>query len=234
MTRKNTAALLMVAVTMSFLGFVVENIWLCITLDFIDNRNMHLPFLLGYGLGVVAVFALFGTPQQPLFFRKKMNFKFQTAAVAYYYLMACLGVMAGEIALGTLVEKTCNITWWEYTGFPLTVTKFTCVPVAMAFGALITLFMACLFPPLYGACMKHRSRGLEAVAYGLMVLLVADYLASAAQMYQTSQFVEFWRIDFQGDPIYRVLAILGIGAVVSLAVWGALHRRKKTGQRRKE
>ena len=42
---------IMVAV-ISFLGFCLENLWLAATKGFIDNRNMHLPFLMGYGVFV--------------------------------------------------------------------------------------------------------------------------------------------------------------------------------------
>ena len=38
------------AAVVSFLGFVVENIWLAMTKGYINNRNMNAPFLLGYGL----------------------------------------------------------------------------------------------------------------------------------------------------------------------------------------
>lgn len=38
------------AAVVSFLGFVVENIWLAMTKGYINNRNMNAPFLQGYGL----------------------------------------------------------------------------------------------------------------------------------------------------------------------------------------
>ena len=34
------------AAVVSFLGFVVENIWLAMTKGYINNRNMNAPFLL--------------------------------------------------------------------------------------------------------------------------------------------------------------------------------------------
>ena len=41
------------AALVSLLGFLTENTWMLIRSGFIDNRNMNLPFLLGYGLAVV-------------------------------------------------------------------------------------------------------------------------------------------------------------------------------------
>lgn len=57
-------ALGLVIAVVSFLGFAVENIWLAITKGYIDNRNMCLPFLLGYGLAVAVIYLLFGTPKK--------------------------------------------------------------------------------------------------------------------------------------------------------------------------
>ena len=53
---------IMVAV-ISFLGFCLENLWLAATKGFIDNRNMHLPFLMGYGVLVVGMYLILGTPE---------------------------------------------------------------------------------------------------------------------------------------------------------------------------
>jgi hypothetical protein len=49
------------AAVVSFLGFVVENIWLAMTKGYINNRNMNAPFLLGYGLLILFMYAVFGT-----------------------------------------------------------------------------------------------------------------------------------------------------------------------------
>lgn len=38
------ATYILMAVLVSFLGFVVEDGWLALTKGYIDNRNMHLPF----------------------------------------------------------------------------------------------------------------------------------------------------------------------------------------------
>ena len=45
-------------ILISFVGFLVENIWNLLTSGQIDNRNMHLPFILGYGLAILGVYLL--------------------------------------------------------------------------------------------------------------------------------------------------------------------------------
>ena len=76
----------------SLLGFIVENLWMLTRSGFIDNRNMNLPFLLGYGLAVVGMYLLIGTP-------KKGHFLF-------YFTIVFFMVSFGEIALGFLVESS--------------------------------------------------------------------------------------------------------------------------------
>ncbi len=196
MKRKHTTALLYIVVIVSFLGFWVENIWLSIYLGFMDNRNMRLPALLGYGLGVVAIIAMFGTPQQPRFFKLPINLSSPFLRTAVFYLFACLSVMIGEIALGTLVEKICGVIWWEYTSLPLNITKYTCVPTTLAFGALITFFMGHLFPPVYRFFCRNQSNVLTVAAWVLLAILVVDWFFSILQMYQTGDFVNVWRINF--------------------------------------
>ena len=64
------------AAVVSFLGFVVENIWLAMTKGYINNRNMNAPFLLGYGLLILFMYAVFGTPAAlRMFAKEKVRWK---------------------------------------------------------------------------------------------------------------------------------------------------------------
>jgi len=72
-----TAAYLLTVTIISFLGYCVENIWLAVTQQYINNRNMYLPFLLGYGLTVVGIYLIFGTPKKWL--RRKPANKYAIA-----------------------------------------------------------------------------------------------------------------------------------------------------------
>lgn len=204
--RKITAACIIVIIV-SFLGFWVENTWLSIYLGFMDNRNMHLPFLLGYGLGVIAIYAAFGTPKALRVFCVPIKVKSAALRTVIYWLFACAGVMLGEIALGTFVEKVFDIIWWEYTTLPLHITKYTSVPTTAAFGALITFFMGTWFTPVYSYFIRRQNKAVAVVACIVMVLLVADLSVSALQMYETADFVEVWRWDVPWTPLYKLLGV---------------------------
>ena len=89
------------AAVVSFLGFVVENIWLAMTKGYINNRNMNAPFLLGYGLLILFMYAVFGTPAALRMFAKE---KVRWKRYLVYFLCSFAVVCVGEIVLGIVVE----------------------------------------------------------------------------------------------------------------------------------
>lgn len=188
-------SLCMIAVIVSFGGFCIENAFISISLGYMDNRNMFLPFLLGYGLGVVAMYLLFGTPGEPKLFGFRVDLGHRAANILLYFVIAFICVTGAEITLGTLVEKYFDIVWWDYTTLPLNMTKFSCVPISAAYGSALTAFMGLCFEPLYRTMKKADIRVLAPLAIVMMAILIADMTHSAIIMYNTSDFVEYWRID---------------------------------------
>ena len=98
------AALFMLIAVVSFLGFVVENIWLWGTKGYIDNRNMCLPFLIGYGLAIVAIHALFGTPSQLILLGKRLGIRNKIVKKCFIFSW-CLSVSAW---VKSYLER-----WWK-------------------------------------------------------------------------------------------------------------------------
>ena len=76
-------------IVVSFLGFCLENIWLLFRNGQIDNRNMNLPFLIGYGAAILIIYFLLGIPQK--------------GKVWLFFLATFLIVSVGEILLGFAV-----------------------------------------------------------------------------------------------------------------------------------
>ena len=56
---------IIVIVVASLLGFITENIWVGLRFGFVDNRGMMAPGLIGYGIAMVGIYFILGTPQQP-------------------------------------------------------------------------------------------------------------------------------------------------------------------------
>lgn len=195
MVETKVFALIMVIVVVSFLGFCVENIFISINHGFIDNRNMILPFLLGYGFSVLAYYILFGTPQKPLFFGNEISISSVFNSTIYCFVISFVGVCIGEILLGYLTEWCCDIIWWDYSKIPLHITRYTSVPTSFGFATLITIFMKYLFNPLLAAFSKINPAILCLLSTILLLLLTLDMMNSAFYMLKNHCTLKIWRFD---------------------------------------
>ena len=88
----------------SFLGFDLENIWLLFTKGFMDNRSMHLPFLFGYGLLVMGMYCIFGTPQHLRFFGHEIQCAFPRAV--YFFIRRS---ERGRASVGKLCPRSVRL-----------------------------------------------------------------------------------------------------------------------------
>lgn len=184
----------LMAAVISFLGFVVENIWLALTKGYINNRNMNAPFLLGYGMLVLVMYFLFGTPQKmnlPESMRKRQKKK---RNYLLYFLCAMLFVCVGEIILGVVVEHLCGIEYWNYSAIPLHITKYTSIPTSLAFASMITLFMGHVFEPMLRLISRMDYRVIRIVSVVLMVIMLSDFFASFSMMIKKRNFYLKWKI----------------------------------------
>jgi len=186
-----------VVAIVSFLGFVVENAWLAVTKGYINNRNMNLPFLLGYGLAMAAVYILFGVPSEMTFLCRFPVKAPRGVKIILYFMCAMLCVSVGEIVLGTVTEKLCHIEYWNYTCIPFHFTKYTSVPTSIGFASMITFFMEKLFPLLMGRIEGAESVGIRIVVFILLVILLYDFVYSYGQMIRNHNFYEKWEVSFQ-------------------------------------
>ena len=200
--KKRAYVLCMMIAVMAFLGWAVENIFMAITCGCIDNRSMYFPFLLGYGVGVVAIYLMLGTPNKLTFFGKTLTVDNKVKRILIYMLEAFVLVSVGEIIIGTVVENVCGFEWWNYSAYPLHITKYTSVPTSLLFATLITVFMNFCFDPIYNFFEKWNGTVLKVVSIVLMVIMIADFLYAAYQMYETGWLLIRWRIIFNEELFY--------------------------------
>lgn len=186
----------MVAV-IAFLGYITENTWLAVTKGFIDNRNMNAPFLLGYGVLVMAVYFLFGTPQNLADWGIMRYIPDGTASYLFYYALSFVIVSIGEILLGTLVEKVCGIEYWNYEWIPFHLTKYTSLPTSIMFAGIITFFMSNLFYPIMQSLLRMKPQCIKVMSIALAILMIYDFLASFYKMYQKQDFNIIWKYELR-------------------------------------
>lgn len=190
-----TLALIMIIIIVSFLGFCIENIFTAYAGGIINNRNMILPFLLGYGLAILAFYAAVGTPNAPKFFKIELRLS-PLWSIIYYYVIAFLGVCIAEIVIGYAIEWSCGIIWWDYTALPLHITRYTSVPTSTIFALLITVFMKFLFHPLLNSFSKMNPRALGILSISLFVLLSVDFIHSGIYMFKNRELLRLWKVEF--------------------------------------
>lgn len=134
-------SLAFIAVLISFLGFVLENTWLAFTKGYVDNRNMSLPFLFGYGIAVTAIYIFFGVPDafELPFMSNVLKSKAAKKILYFVLIFFCVGI--GEILVGLSTEKLFGFFYWNYENIPLHITRYTSIPTTAGFSFIITFFM---------------------------------------------------------------------------------------------
>lgn len=188
-------ALCMIIMIVSFLGFVVENIWIACTKGFMDNRGMFLPFLLGYGLAVVAIYIVFGTPDKLWFLGNVWDIHNAATRKVIYFLIVVVCICIGEMLLGLIVEKVSRFSWWNYSRIPLHITQYTSIPTSMAFSILITTFMDVFFWPVFRYFCSVENKMCIATGFILFICLVLDFLYNGYQIYKQHGTIQRWKIE---------------------------------------
>ena len=205
MRMEDVLALFMMIALISFLGFVVENLWLAVTKGYMDNRNMVFPFLLGSGLAVFVIYLLFGTPEEMRIVGNAVVINSKTLSYGLYFGIVMVCISLGEIVLGTVVEKTCHFYWWDYSKLPLHITRYTSIPTSAGFTLIIVLFMGKVFIPIYEWFLSWNQMILAIVSVGLMITMVIDYAYSTFYMYKNKRMQRRWRWDIPNNWFYRHL-----------------------------
>lgn len=196
MANTRALALILIIVLVSFCGFIVENVSTSISDHKIDNRNMVLPFLLGYGLAILVIYKLFGTPNEPLFWGKEITLNNSLFSLLYYFVITFLCVTIGELILGHFIEWSCQIKWWDYSALPLHITQYTSIPTSLAFASLITVFMKYIFTPLLDGLSKINPQFLAIISISLIIILSIDFIHSGIYMFTHHSTLKLWRIEF--------------------------------------
>ena len=180
-------------IIISFLGFILEEIWIMFRYSTLDNRNMFFPFLLGYGLFIVVLYYVVGVPKK--IFNK---YKFDKPVNFLVYMLICFVLVSvGEIALGLFVEKTGHFYYWNYSSIPLHFTKYTSVPTSLGFALIITLFMNYAYTPLLKKIRKNDKKISIIFILVIIGILVLDFNFSFKRMYENHGKNDLWKINLR-------------------------------------
>ncbi len=184
-------SLMTLSAIISFLGFVLENIWLLFTKGFIDNRNMTFPFLLGYGVMISGVLLIIGTPETITLFG--LSKKSRPIRYIAYFLICFILVSIGELILGTFMERVFGFEYWNYTMIPLHITKYTSVPTSIGFALIITVFMGNYIFPLLKEINKIPKKIRKFLSITLSIIMTSDFIVSFRKMYVSQSLNIRWK-----------------------------------------
>ena len=176
------------AILMSFLGFLLENLWIAFHEGYMDNRNMNFPFLIGYGITIVGFWLVLGVPDDKNVFA--------------YFAKTFFLVSVGEIVLGELGELLCGLYFWDYTSLPFHLTRYTSLFTSIAFSLIITLFMWKLFCPIMDLIRVNNNKPLRIVSTVVISILFLDFLYSFTYMFSSQSFYESWRITIFNSTLF--------------------------------
>ena len=207
--RENLNTDIIMITIMSFLGFCIEDAWMLFRYSYIDNRNMHLPFLLGYGLLMTGVYYIVGTPDNIFGNISEGLTLYYPKDRIVYFVLCMLVVSAGEIALGTFVEKTGGYEYWNYSQVPLHITKYTSIPTSAGFALLMTVFMGHFYVPMRESVDNISADIPSAYIIMISALLIIDFISSFNRMYSCGGTNELWKLNVPEvrDPIKDLLHI---------------------------
>ena len=162
-----------------------------------------MPGLLGYGLAIIGVFYILGTPNHPKFFFFFFFIEYRAAQFAYYIFAYAGLVSVGEIMLGTFVEKYCQIEWWNYSSLPLHIDKYTSLFTSITFGLMITIFMNSLFFSIMKWATHISTLFFQTVVMLLFILLIADFIHEAEYMIKNKRINRIWKIDISTKGVFK-------------------------------
>lgn len=179
----------------SFVGFIVENFWNALTSRQLDNRNMHLPFILGYGLAILGIYLLFGTPTDNNGVFNISNKSNTILLYVKYALLVTVFICVCEIIIGYTVQYLSGIYYWDFSDVPLHISRYTSIITSTIYSIIITVFMSRLFDRIMAWLSRFEDKAFIYVGVVLFVLLVIDMLVSYETMIVTNDYNLIWHID---------------------------------------
>lgn len=151
-----------IAILFSFVGFVIENVVKAITSGTIDNCNYILPFNAAYGL-MAFLFYIIGKPDTPSFFGieilKSHSLKTKIISHVIYFVILFGLILGGEIALGYFWHFVINVDIFDYSSYPLHITKYAEFLTTLGISSLFYLFLRFVYHPILNMMReKHNPR----------------------------------------------------------------------------
>lgn len=188
-------------IIIAFVGWVAENTVRLINHGYIDSRFHMLPFISPYALIVFAFHIVLGDPDSVTFFGKKV-FKEKTKKTVILsniisYFAICATVFLGELAVGTLWEALFGLWLWDYSSWPLNVTRYTSVVSTFGFGTGAYLIFKFIYKPFLNLIRnKLNFKVAKFVTLTLGILIIIDTVILVIKLGIYDSPPKYWKLVF--------------------------------------
>ncbi len=98
------------------------------------------------------------------------------------FLVAFFGSMVLEYVTSYVLEKSFNAVWWDYHNVPLNIQGRTCVPAALAFGAVGTVIIMWVEPWWESVAAVIPSMVMLVASYLFVAVIAADFSMTIAAL----------------------------------------------------
>lgn len=167
-------AIVLLFFVFSFLGWGMEKLtFLFLYGENADRGFLRLPFCPIYGGSLLFVRLLFGFPL------KDRPYPLNLLLLLAYAAGAAFLATAAELLTGVLSEYAFGIRLWSYCGYPHEYRGYICLPMSIAWGALITVAMAALWAPAERALSRAPAAVLLSADALLSLALLLDFILTA-------------------------------------------------------
>lgn len=170
---KNIQALFVTGMILSFLGWVWETVFSFLIRSPNDRGFLTMPFCTIYGVALIFVYLLLGTPSDMRLFGRPVFTKSALLRYPAYFLASALLATVIELFTATFFQSIFGIELWNYA-FLTGESDFIAILPSFFWGAAITLFMRFLFRPIHLAVKKIKSNILSGIFWTLLIVLAAD------------------------------------------------------------
>ena len=135
-----------------------------------------MPFCPIYGISLIIVYFLLGTPHKGRGILKNVKNPFKRHVL--YLLFAFLVPTAAELLVGFVFDVFFDTWLWRYRGLPLNFRGYISLPISLAWMALVFLFMRFLFAPLKRFVFKFPKSFAIVLAAMLLIASVMDVVTA--------------------------------------------------------
>ena len=142
-----------------------------------QNRGfLSLPLCPIYGGTLMAVYFLFGTPDEARGLLKRVDNPLVRSLI--YLTAAFLAPTAAELIVGAYFDKFHGVWLWSYNGLPLNFKGYISLPISVLWAVMIFLFMKFIFPSLKKWIFKIPKTLSIAFAAAFATVVLADFVKS--------------------------------------------------------